>query len=138
MAADADTTPAGVAKSPNLVTEHLDAHPEWVSDEVEATARALARRAELEHPINRAPSTVAAAAIYLVGLLGNEKLTQREVSDASGVSAAAIREGYIELCKHEGYHHPRHDDDEPADNRDAGQRSSGFINRVRTWVGRRD
>lgn len=130
MATATNSTQAGMADTPNLVAEYLDAHPEWVSDEFETKACELAQRAELTHPINRAPSTVAAAAIYMAGLLVNEKLTQKEVAAASGVSTAAIREGYIELCKHEGFSHARHETDDEA--------PTGLVGRVKNWVSRRD
>ena len=90
-----------------LVTQYLDEYDDWTSTEFEETARHYARRAELEHPINRAPSTVAAAAIYLAGLLVNEKLTQEEVTTATGVSDVSIRECYYEMLECEGFENPR-------------------------------
>lgn len=89
-----------------LVSEYLDAHDGWTSDQFQEHAEGYARRAELEHPINRAPSTIAAAAIYLAGLLVNEKVTQKEVTAASGVCDAAIRGCYQEMLVHEGFETP--------------------------------
>jgi len=127
-------TETPIGQAPALVSEYLNAYPEWTSDELEQRARTLARRAERSYPINRTPRVMAAAAIYLAGLLVNEKLTQAEVCEASGVSEPAIREGYIELCEHEdGLTHPRNRED----GEDSDARSATFVSRARQWVGGR-
>lgn len=65
-------------------------------------ATELARRAALEHPVNRAPSVVAAGAVYLAGLLKNRERSQPAVAEASGVSEVAVRDAYFEIAEHEG------------------------------------
>lgn len=77
-----------------------------LSADTRDTAVDLAARAEQEHPINRTPAVVAAAAVYAAGLLCNEKRTQQHVADAADVSTVAIRDAYRELLEHEGYTFP--------------------------------
>lgn len=77
-----------------------------LSDEVRTQATDYARRADYEHPINRSPNVVAAASIYLAGLLlthrmPRHKLTQTDVADACGVSDVALRDCYQELADYE-------------------------------------
>ena len=91
------------SRAAELVDEYLAAHDGWTSDEFEAKATRLARKAELDEPINRAPSSVAAGAIYAAGLLVNEKLTQEQVSAASGVTEVTISSTYREIIEAEGY-----------------------------------
>jgi hypothetical protein len=79
-----------------------DAIDQPVSRDLRSKATQLARRAELEHPMNRSASVTAASAVYLAGLLENEKLTQQTVADAAGVNVQSIRDGYRELFEHEG------------------------------------
>ncbi len=45
----------------------------------------------------RGPTGVAAAAIYVASILGNERRTQREVADVAGVTEVTIRNRYKEL-----------------------------------------
>jgi len=68
---------------------------------LDETATGYARRAELEHPITRAPSSVAAAAVYLAGLAEGWKLTQEDIAESAGVSAKAIRDAYPEIASAE-------------------------------------
>jgi len=49
------------------------------------------------------PSTIAAASIYVCGLLFNEKRTQPTVASAAGVSTKAVREAQQRLLDEEGY-----------------------------------
>jgi len=117
------------SKAEQLVSEFLDEHDDWTSDEFQEHAEGYARRAELEHPINRAPSTIAAAAIYLAGLLVNEKVTQREVSAASDVSEHAISQCYQELTDCEGL--------STGDEVNASKRMSEVLrSRIRRAIGR--
>jgi transcription initiation factor TFIIIB Brf1 subunit/transcription initiation factor TFIIB len=91
------------SRAADLVSEYLDNFDEWVSDEYEAKARSFAAKAELDEPINRAPSSIAAGAIYAAGLLVNEKRTQAEVAAACDVSKPTIRNTYQEVIEAEGY-----------------------------------
>jgi transcription initiation factor TFIIIB Brf1 subunit/transcription initiation factor TFIIB len=91
------------SRAADLVSEYLDNLDEWASDEYEATARQFARKAELDEPINRAPSSIAAGAIYAAGLLVNEKRTQAEVAAACDVTKPTIRRTYTEIVEAEGY-----------------------------------
>lgn len=78
-----------------------------LSQEAQKEAEAFARRADMEHPINRSGRVVAASAVYCAALLVNEKRTQAEVGAAAGgVSAVAIRGCYTEILEHEGYSTP--------------------------------
>ena len=86
-----------------LVADYLDNFEEWTSDQFEQRAVAMARNAELNEPINRAPSSIAAGAIYAAGLLVNEKRTQPEVAAACEVSEATIRKTYAEIIEAEGF-----------------------------------
>jgi len=45
----------------------------------------------------RGPTGIAAAALYVAGLINGEKRTQREVADAAGVTEVTIRNRYKEL-----------------------------------------
>lgn len=71
------------------------------SDDVVERAEGYARRATREHPINRAPSVVAAASVYLACLLENEKRTQADVAAAADVSPSSIRDVYRVIAAHE-------------------------------------
>jgi hypothetical protein len=125
-----------LGEAPGLVSEYLDEHPEYTSEQFEQKARTLARKCEREWPINRQPATLAAASIYLSGLLVNEKLTQREIAAVAPVGTAAIREGYIEICEHmDGISHPRQQSQ--ASGETTAGRQSRFINRARNWVSSR-
>ncbi len=91
-----------LARTPALVQTFCDALDRRVSEAFRADAHDLAKRAELHHPINRSPSTVAAAAIYLTSIRGYGGFTQGEVADAGGVSEVAIRNCYPEIAEAEG------------------------------------
>jgi hypothetical protein len=78
-----------------------DAIDQPVSRDLRSKAAQLARRAEYQHPMNRSPSVTAASAVYLAGLLVNEKLTQQTVAEAADVAEQSIRDGYRELFEHE-------------------------------------
>jgi transcription initiation factor TFIIB len=45
------------------------------------------------------PLAIAAATLYIAGLMNNEKITQKILSEASGVSKVSIRNRYTELKK---------------------------------------
>lgn len=78
-----------------------DAMDTEISETVRGTAKELARRADHKYPINRSPDVVAASAVYLAGLLENEKVTQEPVAEAADVSIHSIRQAYRELFEHE-------------------------------------
>jgi len=73
-----------------------------VSEAVTENAIEVAKRADMKYPVNRSPRVVAASAVYLVGLLENEKKTQQEIAEAGDVATVSIRECYRELARHEG------------------------------------
>lgn len=89
-----------LARTPDLVASTVDAL--GLSEGFETRAAAMAKRAELEHPVNRAPSTLAAGAVYLVGLLEGPRFSQHEVADAAEVSAVAVRNCYPDIAAAEG------------------------------------
>ncbi|MFW5968839.1 MAG: hypothetical protein ACOCV2_15040 [Persicimonas sp.] len=95
------TTLRELARTPALVDEIATTLP--ISAASHQQARRYATRAEIEHPINRAPSTIAASAVYLVNLLNNDRYSQGEVATAADVSTVAIRECYPEIGRAEGY-----------------------------------
>jgi hypothetical protein len=91
------------AETPDHVSEIMDSLPGWQSEEFlnDATDRAV--RAELRTNVNTSARVLAAASVYATGLLVNEKVTQPVVSDAAGVSEAAIRRNYQAILETEGY-----------------------------------
>lgn len=89
---------ADLARTPERITECCDALDRELDESFREQARSIARRAELKHPINRAPSTITAAAIYLTGLVRLEQFSQQEIATAAGVSAVALRNCYPELA----------------------------------------
>jgi len=50
------------------------------------------------------PSTIGAAAVYLCGLLFNNKRSQHEVANAAGISPLALRNAYQRIARAEGFH----------------------------------
>ncbi len=71
-----------------------------VSDELEARAHDLLRKAKSEGVHNgKSPVGLAGAALYAAGIVTTEKLTQDEVSEATGVSNVTIRNRYQELLE---------------------------------------
>jgi transcription initiation factor TFIIB len=68
--------------------------------EVETYAKEILRKAEeIDLTAGRGPTGIAAASVYLAGIIkGNEK-TQREVSEAAGVTEVTIRNRYKEICQ---------------------------------------
>lgn len=71
------------------------------SDAVREEAVRIATDHGLNGDLGATPRVIAASAVYLTSLLHNEKLTQPEVCEASGVSDAAIRKNY-QLLLEEG------------------------------------
>ncbi len=90
-----------LARAPALVIQVVDALPRELDEDFISRATALAKRAEIEHPINKAPSTIAGAAVYLTGLLEEQRFTQREVASAGDACAMAIRGCYPEIAQYE-------------------------------------
>lgn len=62
------------------------------------TAVGLAKRTELEHPINRAPTSIAAAAVYLATLQTDPTETQADIATVADVSTKTIRSVYREIA----------------------------------------
>ncbi len=68
--------------------------------EVQTKAVELLERAkDKELTSGRGPAGLAAAALYIAGLMNGEKRTQREVADVAGVTEVTIRNRYKELVK---------------------------------------
>lgn len=99
------------ARAAELVDEFLKTIEGWQSNQLQRRARGFAARAELHHPINRTPSTIAAGAIRVASLLVNEKLTQTEIAEAVDVSRSSIGKAEHEIVDHEGLQ--RSDSDDP-------------------------
>ncbi len=69
-----------------------------LSGEVQSKAMDILKDAtDKELTSGRGPTGVAAAAIYIASILGNERRTQREVADVAGVTEVTIRNRYKEL-----------------------------------------
>jgi len=87
-----------LAQTPDIVTKCCHALSRSTTTEFREQAQGIARRAELEQPINRAPSTIAAAAVYLTGLQRDTRFSQQAIADAIDVSTVALRNCYPELA----------------------------------------
>jgi len=115
----------------SLATDEVDPIVDALdlSNEVREKAHDLADQADYEWPVNRAPSVVAAGAVYAAALLCNEKRTQETVADAADVSTVAIRDAYQELLHHDGYTHPSADETV-----NAPEPSRHLLRRIRRWM----
>ena len=70
-----------------------------LSNKVSVRAINILKRAdELELTAGRGPTGIAAASVYLASILENEQRTQKEVSEAAGVTEVTIRNRYKEIC----------------------------------------
>ncbi len=71
-----------------------------LSGEVEKEAREiLARCEEAEITSGRGPTGLAAAGIYIASVLMNDRRTQKEIGDVSGVTEVTVRNRYKEIVK---------------------------------------
>jgi len=59
----------------------------------------LADAERIELTAGRGPTGIAAASVYLASLMTKNSRTQREVSEAAGITEVTIRNRYKELCK---------------------------------------
>lgn len=91
-----------------------------LSEQVTERAKQFAENADLKHPINKSPTAVAAASVYLASVLHNEKRTQREIEAVADTSAVSIRNAYPRIAEHEDIPLARN---LPENGRDDGQRS---------------
>jgi len=67
--------------------------------EVETSAIDILKQAEeIDLTAGRGPTGIAAASVYLASLINKHDRTQREVSDAAGVTEVTIRNRYKEIC----------------------------------------
>ena len=71
----------------------LEYSPETQSRGIEILSKALS----LELTSGRGPIGIAAAALYIAGLLEGERRTQRDISEVSGVTEVTIRNRYKEI-----------------------------------------
>ena len=68
--------------------------------QVEVYAKDILSRAEdIDLTAGRGPTGIAAASVYLSGIIKGHERTQREVSDAAGVTEVTIRNRYKEICE---------------------------------------
>ncbi|MFB6204388.1 MAG: transcription initiation factor IIB family protein [Candidatus Nanohaloarchaea archaeon] len=68
--------------------------------EEEARARRIIRRARKDGILaGRSPKSVVAAAFYLVSELEDKELTQKEISEAVGVTEVTVRKNYTEVAE---------------------------------------
>ncbi len=96
----------GLEIEPNDPREYI---PRFISNidkrlnneqEIEQKARDLVKNAQQkEITSGRAPTSLAAAAIYASGILTEEKMTQTEISEASNVTEVTIRNRYQEMLE---------------------------------------
>mgnify|MGYP001200109248 FL=1 len=59
----------------------------------------LVKAEEIDLTAGRGPTGIAAASVYLAGIIKGYEKTQREVSDAAGVTEVTIRNRYKEICE---------------------------------------
>jgi len=79
-----------------------------LSSEVQTKTMEILKQAnDMELTSGKAPTGVAAAAIYIASILANERRTQREVADKAGVTEVTIRNRYKELAEKLGIQLPR-------------------------------
>ncbi len=71
-----------------------------LSDKVQARAiRILELAKKYEATSGKGPTGVAAAALYIAAVLGDEKRTQREIADSVGVTEVTIRNRFKEIVR---------------------------------------
>lgn len=71
-----------------------------LSDKTQAKAiRLLEQAKKFEATSGKGPTGIAAAALYIAGVLEGEKRTQREIADAIGVTEVTIRNRFKEMVK---------------------------------------
>ena len=66
---------------------------------VQPSLEILADAERIELTAGRGPTGIAAASVYLASLMTKNSRTQREVSEAAGITEVTIRNRYKELCK---------------------------------------
>lgn len=91
-----------------------------LSEQVTKRAEQFAENADLKHPINKSPTSVAAASVYLAAFLLNEKRTQGEIEEVADTTAVSIRNAYPRIAEHEDIPLARNLTE---NDRDDGQRS---------------
>ena len=64
-----------------------------------SASRILVRAEEIDLTAGRGPTGIAAASVYLASIIEGVERTQREVSDAAGVTEVTIRNRYKEICE---------------------------------------
>jgi transcription initiation factor TFIIIB Brf1 subunit/transcription initiation factor TFIIB len=66
-------------------------------NETEARALELVEKADWDWPINRSPSGIAAAAVYLAALEHDNRLPQAPIAEAAGCTQVTLRDTYHEM-----------------------------------------
>ena len=70
-----------------------------LDDTQNKTTEILRQAEEKELTSGKAPTGIAAAAIYIATVVCNDRRTQREVADVAGVTEVTIRNRYKELAE---------------------------------------
>jgi len=99
-----------------------------LSETVIESAEDLCEEIELQSSINRSPSALAAASLYWVALMHNEKVTQKEVASVTDVATQTIRNAYHEIAEREGIDLSHESNSEGTNDR------AGMLARVRAVV----
>lgn len=98
-----------------------------LSREAEWQAKLFSESALASTEVNNTRRVIAAASVYASALLVNRKVTQKEVSRATGVSTNPIRQTYQAILEHRGY--------DLGDDRPTKTRQSRY-NILKTWLSR--
>ena len=66
---------------------------------VQEAARIISKAQEIGLTAGKDPGGIAAAALYIAGILTDERHTQREIADAASVTEVTVRNRYKEMVK---------------------------------------
>jgi len=86
-----------VGRAAGIVTDAAEDLEQPLSERCEKQARRIAKHTELHSQINRAPSAVAAGAVYIAAMLACEQQNQKDIAEACGVTAVTVRNSYNEI-----------------------------------------
>lgn len=104
-----------------------------LSEETVTDAEKQAKRVDEQYTIGRSPRTIAVSSIYMHANLNNEKITQEELSNITGVHRYTISKCYREIARAEGYPVKLPGDDDAKEVVDEIQ-SDGILTRVKRWI----
>jgi len=77
-----------------------------LSNQARFKAKLFSESALASPQINKTRRVIAAASVYAAALLVNEKVTQQEVVDVTGVSITPIRQTYKQILVERGFEMP--------------------------------